>query len=990
MAIEPDQMLLHYRIVEKIGEGGMGRVFKALDTKLNRHVAIKLLPGGVVGKDADRRARFRREAQAAAALDHPAIAVIHEVGEHDEQPFIVMQYVEGRTLGDRVRERPLPVRDWLGIATPIAEALAHAHANGIIHRDLKPDNVMITSEGQVKLLDFGLAKLLDPEQLPGGGDADLETRMETISAELTRAGKVLGTVAYMSPEQARGERVDHRSDLFSFGVMLYQMACGKLPFARGSEIESLHATMKEEAPPLSELAGEIPAEVERVVKKAMEKERGRRYQAATDLATDLRNLKRDLDSGAATITSGAAAVGSQRRPSRWGRTATIAGVAVVAALLGLWWLSGDRPPPPPTAAVSGAVAVIGFENLEDPEDSDNLGRMLMGLITTDLAESGGLSVLSTSRVLSARREVWGSSGGFDMSVAEQAARAAGAGVMIVGQIGRSGEGLMLTAEWVDVESGRSIGSHRQVVATKDGFFSLAESVAEAARTALGAAPTLPAFDLDGALTESAEAYEHYILGQAALHGYEFNAAAVEYERAIAIDPSFALAYLRAGIAMSWYGQGERGTAILERGLPHLGRLPERWQIVYRAVMDWQTDQFEATYGALAPLVEQEVDIPDAYYVLGEVMTHLPRYLDIQRSRRLFERALDIDPSFKVVFFHLVDAYLFGQDIDAAHRLVDRYRREDPEDPAVRTAEVAILAAEGRLDEAIVIGETLVSEGIPVGMGRLAHLLNGKGDYERANEIANRSPQRDVGTIVPLRAWSLIGLGRVEEALALFSQAAELNRGSMSGHLGAEAEGYRAQLLLFREEPAAAEEAALRAIEMEPLHMVSRYRLGLVRLHRDDVAGAKQALIELREALAQCVGRDGAFWEVLLEAEVATAEGKIARARDSLVRAARLPQEVRYTVEESAARARMHAAAGELAEAVEAMRDAVDLRHHSTWYTFTFPTILHYELARLEEAAGETEAAVASYREFVRRWGKAGDALPAVARAQERIAALEDG
>ena len=183
MKIGPDQMLLHYRLVEKIGEGGMGCVFKALDTKLNRNVAIKFLLADVVGNP-DRQTRFLREAQAAAALDHPAIAVIHEVGEHDEQPFIVMQYLEGQTLGERIRESSLSIREWMRIATPIAEALAHAHSHGIIHRDLKPDNVMITREGQVKLLDFGLAKLFEPDRLPGGGDVGPETRMETISREL--------------------------------------------------------------------------------------------------------------------------------------------------------------------------------------------------------------------------------------------------------------------------------------------------------------------------------------------------------------------------------------------------------------------------------------------------------------------------------------------------------------------------------------------------------------------------------------------------------------------------------------------------------------------------------------------------------------------------------------------------------------------------------------------------------------------------------------
>ena len=277
--MEPGQLISHYELIEKIGEGGMGHVYKARDTKLNRHVAIKLLPPDLTS-DEERRLRFRREAQAAAALDHPHIAVIHEVGEHEGNLFIVMQYLEGQSLGKLIGQRPLPLKEWLRLAIPIAEGLTHAHKHGIVHRDLKPDNVMLTNEGQVKLLDFGLAKLLEPEAQPGGGpdrDEELNSRLATISRELTRAGNVMGTIAYMSPEQARGESVDHRSDLFSFGVILYEMASGERPFKGKSEIESLHSTIAQDSQPLSQRTGGIPTEVERVVRKAMEKEPERRY-----------------------------------------------------------------------------------------------------------------------------------------------------------------------------------------------------------------------------------------------------------------------------------------------------------------------------------------------------------------------------------------------------------------------------------------------------------------------------------------------------------------------------------------------------------------------------------------------------------------------------------------------------------------------------------------------------------------------------------------
>jgi serine/threonine protein kinase len=225
----------------------MGIVYKALDTKLNRYVALKVLPAHLTA-DPERRLRFQREAQATAALQHPNIAVIFEVGEHEGTPFIAMEHVEGQTLRERLEQGSFQMRDWLRVAVAIAEGVAHAHAGGVVHRDLKPDNVLLTPDRQVKILDFGLAKLLDLETLPEESDRDVHTRMNTVSGELTRAGQVFGTAAYMSPEQARGDSVDHRSDIFSLGVILYECASGKRPFSGDSHVETQDARKGPGAP----------------------------------------------------------------------------------------------------------------------------------------------------------------------------------------------------------------------------------------------------------------------------------------------------------------------------------------------------------------------------------------------------------------------------------------------------------------------------------------------------------------------------------------------------------------------------------------------------------------------------------------------------------------------------------------------------------------------------------------------------------------------
>jgi len=298
MTLEPGKTLSHYRLVERIGEGGMGVVWKALDTELHRHVALKVLPPELTN-DRERRLRFQREAQASAALTHANIAVIHGVGEDRGVQYLVMEYVQGVTLRHHVARSAGNHREWLRLALQIAEGLAHAHANGVVDRDLKPDNVMVTIEGQVKILDFGLAKLLEPRpglDGEGGSGAEKETALDSISRELTRAGKVYGTVSYMSPEQVRGWAVDSRSDLFSFGIMLYEILTGQPPFSGDSAMDTLSAILRARPEPVVASKPDTPAELQRILDKCLEKEPRDRYQDTRDLVVDLRRLQRETDS----------------------------------------------------------------------------------------------------------------------------------------------------------------------------------------------------------------------------------------------------------------------------------------------------------------------------------------------------------------------------------------------------------------------------------------------------------------------------------------------------------------------------------------------------------------------------------------------------------------------------------------------------------------------------------------------------------------------
>ncbi len=984
--------LSHFKITAKLGEGGMGEVYLAEDTKLGREVAIKVLPAALTA-DPERRLRFEREAQAAAALDHPNIAVIHEVGEADGHPFLVMQLVKGQTLRQILADRRLSLKEWLQIATAVSDGLAHAHKNGIVHRDLKPENVMLTDEGQVKLLDFGLAKLLEPTPTAAGGTSDLDSKLQTISRELTMAGKVLGTVAYMSPEQARGETVDHRSDLFSFGVILYEMAGGQRPFQGDTEIESLHATLKSEAQPLSDVAGDIPAEAERVVRKALEKERERRYQDAADLATDLRNLERDLDSGTAPIVSGQAPVQTASATRRWMfPTLAILGLALATAIL---WFMTREPNGDPTGVAKGApgtVAVVGFENLTDPADTEKLGRMLMGLVTTDLAESGTLPVVSVPQVLSALRKVGGDGDTFDPALASEAAKIAEASTMLVGQIGKAGEKLILTADLIDVDSGRTLGSQRQEADSSTELFALAGAIAQQTREQLGIdsdTASTTAFDLAHALTDNEEAYRHYVLGETALQRLEVEDALVEFEAAIAEDPSFALAYYKAASAITWGALGD-GRARLEAGLPHIGRLPEHWQTTYRAVLESEKANNDEAWKLFDELTRSGVNLPDAYYWQGEIATHDSRYWDPRKANELFERVLDLDPSYRLVFVHLFDGYVMAGDLPTARRLLERYKEDFPGDPTVDRAAAVLLAAEGEIDQGIAMLEALGEWDVPT-RSRLEILHLMAGNWQRVRELVAldevQASPTDWPDMAAKRAQAAIGEGQLGEAIAELEVAANLVEEtylrSKAPHWMAVAG--RLQAVTGRVEPGI--ESARQGIAIDPFWAQTHFDLGELQIGVGDLEGARQTLEELSRINQDAVTVAGRFWESLLRAEIERRAGNLDLAQKAINQIDAMAPEYRWAHFEHVGRARLLAASGDTEGAIAAYRAALDPRSWEGWPAVRSRITTLLELAELEDGYGDTESARVHYQEYLDLWGDADPPVVAVPQARARLAEL---
>jgi len=971
------RIISHYKILEKLGEGGMGVVYKAEDTKLKRTVALKFLPPHI-SESGEEKERFIHEAQSASALNHPNITTIHEIDEFEGQMFIVMEYCEGKTLKQIIEKEPLSIKKVLDIGIQICEGLTAAHKKEIVHRDIKSDNIMVTKEGQVKIMDFGLAKLKG-------------------ATKLTKTRSTIGTLAYMSPEQAQGEEVDSRSDIFSFGVVLYELLTGKLPFGGEHQAAIVYSIINEEPQQVARYNNKVSSELERTVFKALAKDKEERYQHIDDLLADLRHEKKTLEY---LKTGQIPKEVTVPKPKR--RFLPIAIPASVVFILVLLFLilrpfKFEIGPEKGAVAKENSLAIMYFENLKDPEDKDKIARMITHLLIAGLSESPQyLQVVSSQRLYDILKLLGKENlNVIDKTVASEVARKAGVKWIVTGTVLQTKPNMVLISEISEATSGKLLATKQVSSAAGEDLFSVVDKLSAQIANAL-TLPEQAKKELEKPVadvtTHSQQAYRYYLEGMDYFNKYYLAEAEKSFMNALEYDSTFAMAYHRLAIIKNWYGDNKAAKELIAKATKYSDRVTQKEKLKIKSFESYISGNYSQSIKELQKIVELYPDEKEAFLRLGQIHRELREF---DEAIHCLSKAIERDSLYKEAYNVLAYAYNDVGDFDKSIWAINKYISLAPNEANPYDSRADLYAWNGKLDQAIESYKKAleIKPDFYMSEAKLGTMYPFKRDYARAESCfeelssSNNKLFRSLGRL--LLAFIPLYQGRFEDALKVLDdgiaadrmEQAEMEDNAYKHFIKAGIYEERKKWGLALNESQICIQILKKVTPNDPVNHRDYYAYLLAMSGKiaeaEEVARALKKDIEQKNPTLMY-----SYWWTL--GDIEQAKGDIKTAIDYFEKAdkdAPTPSFYRrYTL------AKIYLQTGRLDEAVAELEKALS-RYDGNRLGIE-AVKAYYLLGLAYEKSGWNKKAIEQYEEFLDIWKNADPGIPEVTDAKERLKKLK--